>query len=155
MCFKFSTFLPIFSQAAVRYDGPQQGEEVAEHGKGMVDGSRAVLTEQELVTKKENQDSWRERERERRKVGEKRDKQVLIISITIHIHHVTLCGECFMHSAVSVPARDCLTSHAIVGEPFTELIPHNEEHREWKRSQLAELLYRQKENVLINQYNSW
>jgi hypothetical protein len=33
-----------------------------------------------------------------------------------------------------------LTSHAIVGEPFTEFIPHNEEHREWKGSQLAELL---------------
>ena len=71
-CFKFSTFLPIFSQAAVRYDGPQQGEEVAEHGKGMVDGSRAVLIEQELVMKKENQDSWREREREEKSWREER-----------------------------------------------------------------------------------
>ena len=32
------------------------------------------------------------------------------------------------------------TSHSIVGEPLTELIPHNEEYGEWKGSQLAELL---------------
>ena len=37
----------------------------------MVDGSRAVLTEQELVTKKENQDSWSEREREREREEER------------------------------------------------------------------------------------
>ena len=33
------------------------------------------------------------------------------------------------------------TSHSIVGEPLTELIPHNEEHGEWKGSQLAKLLH--------------
>ena len=36
------------------------------------------------------------------------------------------------------------TSHSIVGEPLTELIPHNEEYREWKGSQLAELLWIQR-----------
>ena len=46
--------IPIFSQAAVGYDGPQEGEKVAEHGKSVVDGSGAIFTEQELVSKKEN-----------------------------------------------------------------------------------------------------
>ena len=34
------------------------------------------------------------------------------------------------------------TSHAIVGESFTELIPHNKEHRKRKLAQLPELLER-------------
>ena len=49
---------------------------------------------------------------------------------------------CVVDKVCWVPTvRLLLTSHAIVGEPFTELIPHNEEHREWKGSQLAELLH--------------
>ena len=48
------------------------------------------------------------------------------------------------------------TSHSIVGEPLTELIPHNEEYGEWKGSQLAELLWiqRKKENIPTNQCNT-
>ena len=33
------------------------------------------------------------------------------------------------------------TSHAIVREALTELIPHDKENREWKGPQLAELLH--------------
>ena len=77
----FLLFLPIFSQAAVRYDGPQEGEEVAEHGKGMVDGRGAVLIEQELVMKKEYQDSCRGRDGERKREREI-DKRGLIMLIT-------------------------------------------------------------------------
>ena len=45
-----------------------------------------------------------------------------------------------VHGCMVVP-----TSHAIVGETFTKLIPHNEEHGEWKSSQLAKLLHKQNE----------
>ena len=38
-------YLPVFSKAAVRDDGPKEGKEVAEHDKGMVDGSGTVLIE--------------------------------------------------------------------------------------------------------------
>ena len=73
-CLLWYTFscsgIPILPQAAVGYDGTQEGEKVAEHGKGMEEGRGAVLTEQELVSKKENQDSfmqWRERKRDKKR----------------------------------------------------------------------------------------
>jgi hypothetical protein len=46
----------------------------------------------------------------------------------------------YKHTMHDTNHTNSSTIHAIVGEPFTELIPHNEEHREWKGSQLAELL---------------
>ena len=49
-------------------------------------------------------------------------------------------GKIFIYMNYGIVSSS-LTSHAIVAEPFTELIPHNEEHREWKGSQFAELLY--------------
>ncbi len=79
----------------------------------MEDGGGAVFTEWKLITKKKNQDSCTER--------------------------VFICISIFMYDTITNHMNSS-TAHAIVGEPFTELIPHNEEHREWKGSQLAELL---------------
>ena len=74
---------------------------------------------------KKKQHSWkgvqeRERERERERGGWERE-------------------NLYLHDYYGVVSSS-LTSHAIVAEPLTELIPHNEEYREWKCSQLAELL---------------
>ena len=122
--------IPIFSQAAVGYDSPYEGEEVAEHRRGVENSSGAIFTKLELVTKKENQDSYREgwgKERERDRA---RENSYLYIA-----KHDTEFNY---------------TTHAIVGEPLTELTPHNEEYREWKGSQLAELLYQL--NILTGWY---
>ena len=97
----------------------------------MKNSSGAIFTKLKLVTKKENQDSYREgegkRERERDRARENSDLYIA--------KHDTEFNY---------------TTHAIVGEPLTELTPHNEEHREWKGSQLAELLYQL--NILTGWY---
>ena len=74
--------IPIFSQAAVGYDSPYKGEEVAEHRRGMENSSGAIFTKLELITKKEDQDSYREgggkRERERERERETERGKILI-----------------------------------------------------------------------------
>ena len=41
-------------------------------------------------------------------------------------------GDYVLFQTNGTKSRHELTSHAIVGEPLTELIAYNEEHREWK-----------------------
>ena len=47
-----TTYVRVFPQTAVRDDGSEEWEKVAEHDEGMVDSSGTVLSEEELLVQK-------------------------------------------------------------------------------------------------------